>query len=45
MTFDSVINISDKLYVKTPNEIFARHLLDTRQQNPGESLDEFLQEL
>ena len=33
------------LYVKTPNEIFARHKLATRKQQPGESLDEYLQEL
>ena len=31
--------------MKTPNEIFARHLLATRQQRVGESLDEFLREL
>ena len=31
--------------VKTPNEIFARHLLATRRQQSGESLDEFLLEL
>lgn len=34
-----------KLYVKTPNEIFARHRLATPQQKPGESLGEYLQEL
>ena len=33
------------LYIKSPNEIFARHLLATRRQQPGESLDEFLQSL
>ena len=27
------------------NEIFARHCLATRQQKPGENLDEFLQAL
>jgi len=34
-----------KLYVRTPNEIFARHLLATRKQAGGESIDEFLQVL
>ena len=33
------------LYIKSPNEIFARHLLATRRQQPGESLDEFFQSL
>ena len=31
--------------MKTPNNIFAPHELATRQQKPGESLDEFLEEL
>ncbi|XP_076061516.1 uncharacterized protein LOC143037271 [Oratosquilla oratoria] len=43
--YDSAISVLQKLYVKTPNEIFARHLLATRQQTPGEFLDEFLREL
>ena len=33
------------LYVKTPNEIFARHKLATRKQQAGETLDQYLQEL
>ena len=43
--YNSVVAILEKLYVKTPNEIFARHLLATRGQQSGESLDEFLLEL
>ena len=43
--YNSVVAILKKLYVKTPNEIFARHLLATRRQQSGESLDEFLLEL
>ena len=31
--------------MKTPNKMFARHDLATRKQQPGESLDEFLEEL
>ena len=31
--------------MKTPNKIFARHDHATRKQQPGESLDEFLEEL
>lgn len=33
------------LYVKPKSEIFARHVLATRKQEPGESLDHFLQAL
>ncbi|XP_064111373.1 uncharacterized protein LOC135218855 [Macrobrachium nipponense] len=43
--FESAITILERLFVKTPNEVFARHLLATRRQKPGESLDEFLREL
>ena len=43
--YDSAIRILEQLFVKTPNEVFARHLLATRRQKPGESLTEFLQEL
>ncbi len=44
-TYDEAINLLKNLYVKTPNEIFARHKLATRKQQSGESLDEYLQEL
>ena len=33
------------LYVKPTNEVYARHLLATRRQQPAETLDEFLQAL
>ena len=33
------------IYIKSLNEIFARHLLAMRRQQPGESLDKFLQSL
>ncbi|XP_068246856.1 uncharacterized protein [Palaemon carinicauda] len=33
------------LYVKPRNEVFARHVLATRRQGSGESLDQFLQAL
>ncbi len=42
-TYDEAINLLKNLYVKTPNEIFARHKLATRKQQSGESLDEYLQ--
>ena len=40
--FDSVVKTKS---VKTPNEIFARHLLANRRQQSGESIDTFLQQL
>ena len=43
--FDSVAKTLQNLYIKTHNEIFARHLLANRRQQSGESLDEFLQQL
>ena len=39
------VDLLKKLYIKPKNEIFARHLLVTRQQQPGESLDKYLQAL
>ena len=44
-TYEEVIEVLSKLYVKTPNKIFARHKLASRKQKPGESLDEYLEEL
>ena len=43
--YNAAIETLTHLYIKTPNEIFARHLLATRRQKPGETLTEFLQEL
>ena len=43
--YDSVVVTLEGLYIKSPNDILARHLLATRRQQPGESLDEFLQSL
>ncbi|XP_064093858.1 uncharacterized protein LOC135206373 [Macrobrachium nipponense] len=43
--YDTAISTLEKLYVQAPNEIFTRHLLATRQQKAGETLDEFLREL
>ncbi|XP_046844913.1 uncharacterized protein LOC124438758 [Xenia sp. Carnegie-2017] len=44
-TYDEAITTLKTLYVKPPNEIFARHKLATRKQQAGETLDEYLQEL
>ena len=43
--YDSVKNTLEKLYVKSPNEVFARHLLATRRQQFSETLDVFFQNL
>ncbi|XP_068246611.1 uncharacterized protein [Palaemon carinicauda] len=44
-TYENAEEVLTSLYVKPNNEIFARHLLATRRQNSGESLDQFLQAL
>lgn len=43
--YNSAIDILNNIYDKTPNEMFSRHILATRRQQSGESLDTFLQEL
>ena len=43
--FQYVIDTLDNLFVKSPNVIFARHLLLTRRQQSGETLDQFLHDL
>ena len=44
-TYEQAIAALKRLYVKTPNIIYARHILATRRQKEGESLDSFLQSL
>ena len=44
-SYQQVIDVLERLYIKTPNKIFARHALATRKQKSNESLDEFLEEL
>ena len=43
--YDDAIETLKSLYVRTPNEVFARHKLATRKQESGETLDEYLQVL
>lgn len=43
--YEASIEALERLFIKPPNEIFARHLLATRRQKQGETLTEFLQEL
>ena len=44
-TYDDAVKALKDIYVKPSNEVFARHLLKTRKQQNGESIDDFLQEL
>ena len=44
-TYDSAIETLKNLYVKPANEVFARYLLSTAKQEPGQPLDQFLQKL
>ena len=44
-TYESAIETLKKIYVKPTNVVFARHLLSIRKQQPGESLDQYLQAL
>ena len=44
-TYEAAVAELKGVYVKTKNNVFARHLLATRRQLPGESLQLFLQVL
>ncbi|XP_076823227.1 uncharacterized protein LOC143469419 [Clavelina lepadiformis] len=44
-TYDSAVEILQNLLVQKPKEIFARHLLATRKQQPNESPTQFMQTL
>lgn len=43
--FEAAVGILQALFVKPRNEIFARHILATRCQQPHKTLDEILQSL
>ena len=44
-TYESAKETLKKKYMKPANEIFVRHLLATRKEQPNETLDEFLRSL
>ena len=44
-TYEAVIDKLKSVYIKTPNVIFARHVLATRKQKQGENLRDFFQQL
>ena len=41
-TYDSAITTLESLYIRPKNEVFARHMLATRKQEAGETLDQYL---
>ena len=43
-TYEAAVAELKRVYVRTKNNVFARHLLATRRQLPGESLQQFLSE-
>ena len=43
--YEAAVGILQALFVKPRNEIFPRHMLATRRQQPHETLDEYLQTL
>jgi hypothetical protein len=44
-TYNEAIQVLESTHIKPKNEKFARYTLATRRQEPGESLDQFLQSL
>ena len=42
-TFNTAVNHLKELYIKPPNEVFARHLLATCGQKEEENIDEYVQ--
>ena len=44
-TYEEAVKTLKDTFLKPPNEIFARHLLATRVQGTGESIDNFLLDL
>lgn len=44
-SYTECVDVLQNVYVKQPNELFARHLLATRRQRSGESINQYLLEL
>jgi len=44
-SYETAINALEAVYDKPKNEVFARHLLSCCKQEPGQSLDQYLQKL
>ncbi|XP_054266993.1 uncharacterized protein LOC128989150 [Macrosteles quadrilineatus] len=44
-SYTEAISILDKLFIKPTNEVYSRHQLATRRQEPGENIDQYLRKL
>ena len=44
-TYEEAVTVLEGLFIKKKNKIFARYKLNTRKQQAGESIDEFVQQL
>ena len=44
-SYENVVEVLKRTFVKTKNNMYARHLLVSRRQRPDESLSEYLQVL
>ena len=44
-TYTDAVDILKEIYEKKKSDVFSRHLLQTRKQQPGETLDQYLQAL
>ena len=44
-TYDAAMKELEKIYVKPVNEVYVRHCLASRRQQPGETIDEYVQTL
>ena len=44
-TYDDALSILQAQFVKPTNEVYARHCLATRRQEPGETIDEYFRAL
>ena len=45
VTYEEAIDVLNATYIKPKNEIFSRHLIATRRQESGETLNHFLKSL
>jgi len=45
VSYDKIVDILKRLYLKKKNNVYARHLLVSRKQTPGESISVYLQAL
>ncbi|VDP93565.1 unnamed protein product [Echinostoma caproni] len=44
-SYSDAVKTLEKLFIKPPNEVFARYLLVTYKEEPGQNFDQFFQKL